>query len=206
MKYQNLTTILLLYFVLSASQLVAQETKPEILYIPENWKFEHMAFPLGFAPGIDFEGFEELIFSPGMFDTETPDYFSYIFVMSVSKKKEISRSNLEEVLLAYYRGLSHAVAGSKEITIDTAAITCSVIKGKDDFRDSEHYSAKINFIDSFTDSHTIKLNMEMDVHYDKISQRLYILAIVSPAAKHNPVWETLYNHRREIIKRNLQLQ
>ena len=206
MKHEKLTTYLLLYFVLSGLQLFSQESKPQILHIPENWKFEHMDFPLSFAPEIDFEGFEELIFSPGMFDTEAPDYFTYIFVMSVSNEEQINSSSLEKVLLAYYKGLSQAVAESKESTIDTAAIACSVVKLKSDFRKSEHYSAKINFIDSFTDNRMISLNMELDVKYNDASQRLFILAMVSPVLESDPVWQSLKNYKNEAIKRNPQLQ
>lgn len=206
MNYQSLTYYFLLLSFFLTLQLTAQEPKPEILHIPENWKFEHMDFPLGFAPEIKYEGFEELIFSPGMFDTEAPDYFSYIFVMSVNNEREVSISTLEEVLLAYYRGLSQAEAESKETTIDTSVITCSVAKLKDDFRESEHYSAKINFIDSFTDNRTINLNMELDVQYNKTSERLYILAMVSPVQDMDPVWQTLKMHKDETIKRNPQLQ
>ncbi|MEZ5083249.1 MAG: hypothetical protein R2750_07345 [Bacteroidales bacterium] len=206
MKHQNFTFYIFLLSVFVSLQLTAQDNKPAILHIPENWKFERMEFPLGFAPGIKYEGFEELIFSPGMFDTVAPDYFSYIFVMSINNEKEVSISTLKEVLLAYYKGLSQSVAESKETTIDTSVITCSVAKLKNDFRESEHYSAKITFIDSFTDNRKISLNLELDVKYNEVSQRLYILAIVSPVQQKDPVWQTLKKHKNEIIKLNPQLQ
>ena len=206
MKHQKLTYYIFLLSVFISLQLNAQDVKPEILNIPENWKFERMDFPLDFAPEIKYEGFEELIFSPGMFDIEAPDYFSYIFVMSINNKKEISKEQLEKVLLDYYLGLSLAVAESKEIVVDTTEITASVTEVENDLPNNWNFNAEVDFIDTFTNARKIKLAMELDVNYDDVSQRLFILAIVSPTTKKDPVWETLSKHRSEIIKRNPQLQ
>ncbi len=59
----------LLIFVL---QDHAQEVQPRMMTLPQEWEFEYLEFPLAFAPDLEYNGFEELRFAPGMFDTASP--------------------------------------------------------------------------------------------------------------------------------------
>jgi hypothetical protein len=99
-------------FVLLALPVSAQEV-PFHMPLPEGWKAETIVFPLEFAPQLEYEGLEELRFSPGMFDPEAADFFSYAFVWWVPAETVVSAQGLARDLETYFRGLARTVAESK---------------------------------------------------------------------------------------------
>jgi hypothetical protein len=70
-------------FVVGLLALVASAQGPAtILKEPVDWRFERLPVPAPFAPDIKLTGFEEARFSPGMFDTSSANYFTYVMVKS----------------------------------------------------------------------------------------------------------------------------
>jgi len=86
---------------------------PFTLPLPEGWRAETLPFPLDFAPGIPYEGLEELRFAPGMFDPEAEGYFTYAFVWWVRTPPPFEPDRLARELSEYLRGLAAAVAEGK---------------------------------------------------------------------------------------------
>ena len=83
-------TITCLLSLLCCGLIQAQEEAAKILTGPADWRYEHIEFPLDFAPELAYKGFEELRFSPGMFDTSTTDYFTYAFVLSLQEQAPLT--------------------------------------------------------------------------------------------------------------------
>lgn len=79
---------------------------PTILKGPSDWRFEKMPTPPGFARDIKLTGYEEARFAPGMFDTSSPNYFTYALVFSVDGAQDLDSAALKDFLEKYYRGLS----------------------------------------------------------------------------------------------------
>src|SRR5690349_11958756 len=85
---------------------------------PQDWKPETIPFPLGFAPEIPYQGFEELRFAPGMFKRESASYFSYFFFWSLQGKPEIGKETLARDLTKYFQGLCREVGKGRNLTLD----------------------------------------------------------------------------------------
>ncbi len=82
-----ITTLFLFGYSLS----MAQDNNPFILKTPTDWRYEKIDLPLDFAPSINYNGFEELRFAPGMFDREAEKYFTYVFVISIEEVVILSK-------------------------------------------------------------------------------------------------------------------
>ena len=70
-----LRMILLQLLLACATAVVPQD--PPLVQVPEGWRHERLDFPLSFAPELEFRGFEDLSFAPGMFALNSDSYFSY---------------------------------------------------------------------------------------------------------------------------------
>jgi len=166
----------------------AQNAKPELLLTPEDWRFERMDLPFDFAADIDFEGFEELRFAPGMFDTLSETYFTYIFAVSINNDVSINKSEIYNFLNKYYKGLCAAVAESKNMQVDTSKIEIEITKVTTSITT---YHSKILFFDVFTNGQEVLLNMEIEIIPKDDGNGSYMLALVSPQAKDIEVWDAL---------------
>lgn len=77
----------------------------KILEAPEDWGSEQFLMPPGFAPDIEFQGIEDIRFSPGWNDSTSVQFWAYVFVWQVEYTGEISEKILEHSLNLYYDGL-----------------------------------------------------------------------------------------------------
>src|SRR4051812_33473109 len=93
---------------------------------PKDWKQETIQFPLDFAPDIDYQGFEELRFAPGMFNRSADTYFSYTFFWWLKGRPPITAANLADTLTKYFRGLCKEVAKGRGLNIDLNTINAQV--------------------------------------------------------------------------------
>ena len=184
------------------SQAKAQDIQPQLMTMPQEWEFEYLEFPLAFAPDLDYKGFEELRFAPGMFDTASPSYFTYLFAIMLEGDHAFSEAQIDRFLTRYYQGLSHAVATRAEITVDTSRIGISVMRP--DIRTGKHegYFVTITYMDTFTGGREVKLNMEVVVLYSKNGENTCIQALVSPQPKYTDVWKELYSYRKALMSEN----
>ena len=78
--------VILCLTVVSSSAAQERVDVPFYLPTPDGWRTETIPFPLDFAPELEYEGLEELRFSPGMFAEMKTDFWSYAFVWWVPKE------------------------------------------------------------------------------------------------------------------------
>ena len=83
---------------------------------PKDWTSESIQLPPSFAPTLSFQGWEQVKFSPQMFDPSSERFFSYVVCFEIDNKKTMTRQALAEQLLIYYRGLAHTVSRGKITT------------------------------------------------------------------------------------------
>src|SRR5262249_15259843 len=106
---------------------------------PADWKKETINFPLDFAPEIKYQGFEELRFSPGMFNPKSDSYFSYTFFWWLKGEQNFTKETLEDNLTKYFRGLCKEVGAARKLNIDLNKITAQVTDYKQNISTRKTY-------------------------------------------------------------------
>lgn len=100
-----------LIFAITACNAPVKEKKksttvaPYDLALPKNWTEERIAFPIEFAPQINYTGSENLRFAPGWEFTTSEEHWAYAFLWWLDGKSAMDEDKLENNLTAYYTGL-----------------------------------------------------------------------------------------------------
>lgn len=192
------TQLVILLIFATTSFVLAQDTNPVILHEPQDWRFERIDFPLDFAPEIKYEGFEELRFAPGMFDTLSDTYFTYVFVISINEKESITKDELVSLLSSYYKGLCVEVAKSSKLTVDSAEIKISLETPNKTKENIQAYTAQIKFFDVFNTGQEVNLNIDLEIISNTQENKIAIIALVSPQNRDSIVWTALNDIRSKI--------
>lgn len=150
---------------------------------PDGWRYEKLDFPLSFAPEIEWEGFEELRFAPGMFEEGADDFWSYVLAIRVDRDVALGEPELEDFLERYYRGLCVAVGEGRDLEVDPDAIVADVAF------DGRDFVATIDIVDAFVTGEPLELRLELSVHPGPTSTEL--LGLASPAPEGAEVWSEL---------------
>lgn len=181
---------------LAVCGIAAQDAEaPYTLTAPEGWRPERMAFPLGFAKDLEYKGSEDLRFSPGMFQADAADYFSYAFVMWIDGKMSFEARSLEQDLLKYYKGLCGSVAKGKKLDLDLSKIVVEVTKQEEKGtlggEATELLHARIDWYDPFVTGKPLTLHLELWGRVADAGKKSCLFAIASPKEKTAPVWDAL---------------
>lgn len=178
MKKHLILTLLLL------SQLQLPAADPFTFEAPRNWRSEQIPFPLGFAPELNYRGFEELRFGPGMFKPGSETYWTYAFFWWVEGKQSVSRAALEKDLVNYYLGLSRAVGRSKGLIIDPEKITAKLQSTSNGptpkVIHDPTFKGLLTTYDAFATGKLLKLHVKVTEHYFKSVDRTWVWFSVSP--------------------------
>jgi hypothetical protein len=190
----------------------AQNAKPEYLKGPTTWEFERFALPPGFSPSFPYKGVEELRFSPGMFNKDSVNYFSYAFVARLDNTPGFTQAQVKNYLLVYFKGLCASNAKQRNLTIDTSQITVSTEPGVRMSRSaatpgsgesritstgSPTYNAVLHLFGVFADGAPVRLNAEIKVISDPGTQTTFLVYIASPQPKSHPIWQELYQIQKD---------
>lgn len=179
---------LLLLLTLPAS---GQETEvPFSLPMPEGWRGETIAFPFEFAPELAYEGLEELRFSPGMFEPESEDFWTYAFVWWVPLATTLDAATLGSDLETYFRGLSKAVSGSQGFDPGEMDIRATLAAEKTQ-GDGHRFSGKVVTFDAFATREPVTLNVRIATRRCEAAERLVVFFELSPQPESHAVWRTL---------------
>ena len=167
-----------------------EETKEKenILEAPEGWRPERIAFPLSFAPSLDYQGFEDIRFAPGWSKEGMEDFWSYTFVWYLNTDPELTASKLQEDIEAYFNGLMLAVAKGNEIPEAELSPTIALFLAHPD---QSHFIGKVSVFDSFFLKKTIVLNMLVYPQYCDAEKKYVALFRVSPQPFTHAVWGTM---------------
>ena len=163
---------------------------------PPDWRFERIDFPLPFAPELNYNGFEELSFAPGMFNAQSDTYFTYIFAMHLTNEITIDAGLLQTLLETYFRGLCRAVAKGTDFDIDVSKISATVREIHHEAERSRQFVVTLDSFDPFVTGKPLKLHLEMLV-VERSRNDHRIFAAVSPKPADSPVWKILRKFKRE---------
>ena len=82
-------------------------TDPFVYTVPGSWTGDpRYTFPLPWAPGLAYRGFEDVYFAPEFDNTESPEYHSILFFMWLEGTQRLSAPQLESTITEYFRGLA----------------------------------------------------------------------------------------------------
>ncbi len=174
-----------------------QNAKPEFLKGPVSWQFERFTLPPTFSQTFPYKGVEELRFSPGMFNKDSVNYFSYAFIARLDNMPAFTQDQVKNYLLVYFKGLCASTAKQRNLTIDTAQIAVTIEPGVRTTGASVvstplTYNAELHLFGVFADGAPVGLNAEIKVISDPRTQTTYLVYIASPQPKSNPIWQQLY--------------
>ncbi len=180
----------------------AQENKALILKEPANWKYEKIDLPLDFAKDIEYKGYEEIRFAPGMFNRDSGNYFTYMFVMSLNDMPKINKKELTSMMLKYFKGLAKAVAEAKKLNINTEEINFEIISTNKSQNLKKSHIAKATFLDVFNNGEKVYLNLNIEITKSKKYNRTYIFSLLSIKSLDKKIWSEMIKFRENTILYN----
>jgi len=209
--------------VMICVSLAGEAASPQLLpKTPGDWRFERIEFPLPFAPGLKHKGFEELGFAPGMFNTKSDTYFTYVFAFALYDDVSIDAAFLKKFLETYYRGLCKAVAEGTDFVIDPSKIVAEVREDHYESPAARHFTVTLHSYDPFVTGKPLTLHLELLTHSSDVGGQTsqsssdrnrrgaddrepaqvkrvehHIFAVVSPQSLDAPVWTMLRALKRE---------
>lgn len=185
--------ILLLTAGMAASPGFAQETAevPFHLPTPKGWRTETIPFPLDFAPELEYEGLEELRFSPGMFTGTEVDYWSYIFVWWVPEDTSFSAQRLENDLEIYYRGLTEQVSRIREFDAGNPKHEAELKEAGSGDSDLDSWEGSVHTYDVFATRSAIRLLLRIDIRHCEEQGHLAAIFQLSPQPRRHKIWNVM---------------
>jgi len=202
----NIRTILVLavFFSGLVSALRAHEDEVAIpLESPDGWRGETIAIPPNFAPDMKFRGVEKIRFAPGMFNSNSETFFSYVFVFRLDQKENLALEVIEREILVYYRGLAKAVGGedikTEEFTLELKKVEQE--KGKKRKPAAVTATAGIlDWVEPFVTQKPQKLRLELHTWKDDVERYSYLFCCASPAAPDKEIWKEMREVRKQFLK------
>ena len=160
---------------------------------PKNWRSERIPFPLGFAKELEYTGFEELRFGPGMFKPGSPTYWTYVYFWWLKGDVDLDEKALERDLRNYYVGLSKSVGRSRGVQVDPAKIDVKIqlVKSSDKPASAPKWTGTITTYDVFVTGKLLKLNVEISRRSFEKQNRSWYFFSVSPLSGDKPEWSQM---------------
>ena len=152
----------------------------------EGWRPESVALPPAFAPTFPHQGLAELRFSPGMFDAEREDFWSYLMVWWVPEKTEIGANSLADDLAVYYRGLIGVVAPGQGFDPASVAVEVSLDPAKDG-----GFQGYATILDAFATGKAITLAVRIDRIACSAAEHVALVFSLTPQASDHAIWKDL---------------
>lgn len=186
------TLFALIALLITVPAVWGETGDPFVFNAPKEWRSERIPFPLDFAPELDYQGFEELRFAPGMFNDKSDSYFSYVFFWWIDGKSKINAERLEADLVNYFKGLCSAVGKQRKLTLDLTKVRAKVAKQADKpSSTTQHFTGVVDTFDPFTDGKPLTLNFEISERHCEQAGRLSVFFIASPQQPQGKLWETM---------------
>ncbi len=178
----------LILLLLAATTVYGQEENElEVFDANATWTKEIIHFPIGFAPDIPYEGYEDLRFAAGWAKKDSPEFWTYIFAWHVNGKQMLTTQILEAHLKMYFDGLMNAV--NKDKDFEVPATTASFTK-KESVNKESDFTGKVTMHDSFHTKTTITLNILVKNYFCEEENKTIIVFKISPKGLDNEIWNT----------------
>lgn len=171
---------------------------PEIPFhmpTPDGWREETIPFPLSFAPELEYSGVEVLRFAPGMFESDSEDYWTYAFVWWLKGDVPIDSESLEDGLEEYFEGLSKAVAESGEFDLPDLPVKIELSESRESA--TRLFRGTAETIDVFVTRESVTLNIRVEILICPTRDVTVVFFELSPRPAQHEVWKTLAGIRMD---------
>lgn len=197
--------------LISVGSSVAQEgaKKPNDLIFDTKWGGERISLPPKFAPNMKLKGIEEIRFAPGMFKPDKKDFFTYVFVFSVSEDQKLTDAVIKQEILVYYQGLSGGLMKRKGKDIDVTEFTFEMKKAKAAKGGPKgvkadaitQYSGQLDWIEPFATGEAQVLHFEIQAWHDPAAKKNLLFVCTSPKAiaDGDANWKAMRNIRKSFV-------
>jgi len=183
MKNSIITILLLWCISLSYSQ---EENALGVLESDTTWTKEIIKFPIGFAPEIKYEGYEDLRFAKQWRDQSHEDFWCYMFAWHIKTKEKQTVKSLETNIKFYYDGIMKAVNKKKDFQVPETTVLFVKTEGQN----LEHdFIGKIRVYDSFNSETMITLNVKVKTYYCEDKDLSTIVFKLSPQDFNQEIWK-----------------
>jgi len=166
------------------------------------WFEERIKLPPRFAPDMKLKGIEEILFAPGMFKADQPDFFSYVFLFALEAKPELTPKVLRTELLTYYIGLSKNVMRNPKLDTSKFTVKLEALEKNDPMPkgafDAKSYRAEVFWLEPFATKKMQVLHFELQTWQYKDSPHRYLFVCASPKKPDTPIWKTLRQIRASV--------
>ncbi|TPN88992.1 hypothetical protein [Aquimarina algicola] len=178
-------TIPFIILAILLTQCQTTKNNENLLIAPDGWKSEIIAFPLSFAPDLQYTGNEHVRFTPEWANKDSNDYFSYVFLWNIDQKPNLSAEKLENELEEYYDGLMQSVSKGQNIEVP--------IKSKAFFEqlNESSFVGKVLTYDAFITKDKVNLNIIVNYSFCEKSKKYQVLFKISPQTPEHAVWKKL---------------
>lgn len=159
---------------------------------PPGWDTETILFPIDFAPGLAYKGFEELRFAPGWGNPKSGDKWAYTILWWLADTYNFDADVLKHDLENYYTGLTarRAVANKLDMSLHTPAVA-QVKKIATMPGDKETYTASADIFDAQVTQKPGKLFFKIHVKDCPDKGRTILLLEVAGESYKEKVWLSL---------------
>jgi hypothetical protein len=181
------------HVILMALLMIGPVTAQQLqIAAPDDWRADEISLPPEFAPEMGLRGDALMRFPPGMFNRDSADFFSYVFVMRASDRSGMTGERIHRELLSYYQGLSVDVAKLRGIEVDTDAFVLKMKSQPTDRAGEQRFSGKLSWLEPFSTGMKQDLYLEIDSWRDDARQQNYLFVCASPT-RPNPdkTWSQL---------------
>lgn len=167
------------------------------------WFGERIALPpKGFAPDLGLKGIEEILFAPGMFKADQPDFFSYVFLFALEAKPMLDAKVLKKELFIYYSGLSKSRMNNPNLDTSGFSVKVTAVEGNDvspkGAVNVKNYRAEVVWLEPFATKKMQTLYFELQTWQYKGSPYQYLFVCASPQKPDQPLWKTLQAIRASV--------
>lgn len=177
-------TLLLIFFFYSISNF-GQKNEFNLLKIDSTWGQEVLRFP---ARNMNYIGVGEIRFPPkGWRNPKHPNFWSYTYAWSINVNKKIKAKELAIDLVKYFNSLN-------KIDMDDATNTrksSAFVKKIKTRKSTTFFKGKLSIFDRFATNKMLVLNVKIESHFCKKSQKTVLLFTFSPKEFNHKTWEML---------------
>jgi len=164
---------------------------PYYLPAPEGWTTEQFPIPIGFAPEINYNGVEDIRFSPGWGNAASEEYWTYAFLWYLDGSPETNAEIIAWNLKTYYTGLIQVNTDSTKISTGIfQPVTTSFTKIPTEENDSQTYTGTIGMVD-YMQHRPITLNCRVHLKYWPEAGKTIIFYEISPQLFTHKNWQML---------------
>ena len=179
MMKQILAIVFMLLLTLTA--FTQEDKELSIFENSKNWKREVIKFPVNWAPKLDINGFEELLFTPKWSDSKSNEFWSLVIGWKIETSKTLDLKKIEANFKAYFDGLMIPNHWAKKFP-----------KPVVNFKKAENgFVGKMTFFDGFHTGKVISVHIKGQQHFSQKDNNSIITFRISPRNFSDDIWNSL---------------